>query len=62
MSLSMCSIIATYRIAENFRLVQIFAIFADRPASAKIKAAKKLTKTEIDDAIMCVHRYKLVPV
>ena len=30
-----------YRIAGNFRWVQIFAIFADRPASAKIKTAKK---------------------
>ena len=32
---------ASYRIAGNFRWVQIFAIFADRPASAKIKTAKK---------------------
>ena len=30
-----------YCIAGNFRWVQIFAIFADRPASAKIKTAKK---------------------
>ena len=30
-----------YRIAGNFRWVQIFAIFADRPASAKIKTAKR---------------------
>ena len=30
-----------YRIAGNFRWVQIFAIFADRPASVKIKTAKK---------------------
>ena len=36
-----------YRIAGNFRWVQIFAIFADRPASAKIKTAKKYTKIEI---------------
>ena len=36
-----------YRIAGNFRWVQIFAIFADRPASAKIKTAKKCTKMEI---------------
>ena len=34
----------TYRIAGNFRWVQIFAIFADKPASAKIKTAKKCTK------------------
>ena len=51
-----------YCIAGNFRWVQVFAIFADRPASAKIKAVKNLTKTEIDDVIMCVHRYELVPV
>ena len=51
-----------YCIAGNFCWVQIFAIFADRPASAKIKTAKKLTKTEIDDVVMCVHRYELVPV
>ena len=31
----------TYRIAGNFRWVQIFEIFADRPASAKIKTAKR---------------------
>ena len=37
----------SYRIAGNFRWVQIFAIFADRPASAKIKTAKKCTKMEI---------------
>ena len=36
-----------YRIAGNFRWVQIFAIFADRPASTKIKTAKKCTKMEI---------------
>ena len=30
-----------YRIAGNFRWVQIFAIFADRPASAKIKTTKR---------------------
>ena len=28
-------------------------IFADRPASAKIKTAKKYTKMEIDDVITC---------
>ena len=37
-----CIFVKTYRIAGNFRMVQIFAIFADRPASAKIKTAKKL--------------------
>ena len=51
-----------YRIAGNFRWVQIFAIFADRPASAKIKTAKKYTKMEIDDVITCVRRYELAPV
>ena len=30
-----------YRIAGNFCWVQIFAIFADRPTSVKIKTAKK---------------------
>ena len=49
-------------IAGNFRWVQIFAIFAERPASAKIKTAKKCTKMEVDDVITCVRRYKLVPV
>ena len=39
--------LGVYRIAGNFRWVQIFAIFADRPASAKIKTAKKCTKMEI---------------
>ena len=33
-----------YRIAGNFRWVQIFVIFADKPAFAKIKPAKKCTK------------------
>jgi len=37
----------TYRIAGNFRWVQIFTIFVDRPASAKIKTTKKCTKMEI---------------
>ena len=32
--------IIMYRIAENVRVVQIFAIFADRSASSKIKTAK----------------------
>ena len=45
-----------YRIAGNFRWVQFFAIFADRPASVKIKTAKKWTKMEIDDIITCVRR------
>ena len=46
-----------YRIGGNnyFRWVQIFVIFVDRPASAKIKTMKKLIKTEIDEVIMCVH-------
>ena len=39
-----------------FAGVQIFAIFADRSASAKIKTAKKWTKMEIDDVIMYVRR------
>ena len=30
----------TYRIAGNFRMVQIFAVFADRSAAAKIKTTK----------------------
>ena len=30
-----------YRIAGSFRWVQIFAIFENRPASAKIKTVKK---------------------
>ena len=34
----------SYRIAGNFHWVQIFAIFADRPASAKIKTAKKMNQ------------------
>ena len=38
------SLIVDYRIAGNFRWVQIFAIFVDKPASAKIKTAKKCTK------------------
>ena len=43
-----------YRIAGYFCWVQIFTIFADRPASAKIKTAKKM---EIDDVITCVVEY-----
>ena len=39
--------VCRYRIAGNFRWVQIFAIFADRPASAKIKTAKKCTRMEL---------------
>ena len=46
-----------YRIAGNFRWVRFFAIFTDRPASAKIKTAKKWTKMEIDDVITCVVEY-----
>ena len=38
--------IISYRIEGNFCWVQIFAIFADRPASVKIKTAKRYTKTE----------------
>ena len=47
-----------YCIAGNNYLhwVQIFVILEDRPASAKIKTRKKLTKTENDDVILCVHR------
>ena len=37
----------TYRIVGNFHWVQIFVIFADRPASTKIKTTKKWTKMEI---------------
>ena len=48
-----------YRIAGNFRWVQIFTIFADRPASANIRTTKKCTKMEIDDVITCVRRYEL---
>ena len=46
-----------YRIVRYnyFRWVQIFVIFVDRPASAKIKTMKKLTKTEIDEVIICLH-------
>ena len=36
-----------YRIAGNVRGVQIFAIFTDRPASTKIKTAKKCTRMEL---------------
>ena len=46
-----------YRIVGYFRWVQIFAIFADRPPSVKIKTTKKSIKI---DVIMCVRRYKLV--
>ena len=35
----------SYRIAGNFRWVQIFMIFMDRPASAKIKMRKFLLKS-----------------
>ena len=41
-----------YRIAGNFHWVQIFAIFADRPASAKILNGKKINQDGIDDVIM----------
>ena len=34
-------LLKAYRIVGNFRWVQIFAILVDRPASAKIKTAKK---------------------
>ena len=37
-----------YRIAENFRWVQIFAIFADRPENMN---HKKMNQDRIDDVI-----------
>ena len=43
-----------YSIARNFHWVQIFMVFADRPASVKIKM-KKSTELEIDDVIMCIY-------
>ena len=52
------SSLINYHIAGKFCWVQIFA---DRPASTKIKLQKKWTKMEIGDFIMCIHRYKLVP-
>ena len=59
--MGMCSSwLLYYRIAGNFRWVQIFEIFADRPASMKIKNGKKCTKMEIDDVITCVRRYAYV--
>ena len=30
--------------------------FADRPASMKLKTAKKLTEMEIDDVITCIRQ------
>ena len=59
---SQIKVAVTYCIAGNFRWVQIFMIFADKPVSVKTKTVKKLTKTEIDDVVMCIHRYELVPV
>ena len=52
-----------YRIAGNFRWVQMFVIFMDRPAPRKYKPRKSELsyKMEIDDIIMCLCRYKLVP-
>ena len=46
----------TYCIVGNFRWVQIFKIFADRPTSMKIRTAKKWTEMEIDDVITCIRR------
>ena len=56
------SSLINYHIAGNLCWLQIFMIFTDRPASAKIKLQTKWTKMEIDDVIMCVHWYELVPV
>ena len=57
-----CSLLLCVNVpySVKFHRVQIYTIFADRPASAKIKTAKICTKMEIDDIITCVHRYTYV--
>lgn len=47
-----------FLLSANFR-----NFFADRPASTEIKAVKnEPAKMGIDDIIMRIHRYELVPV
>ena len=40
-------LVKNYRIAGNFRWVQIFAIFMDRPASARIKLQKNTSRWKL---------------
>ena len=43
--------VGEYRIAGNFRGVQIFAVFADRQGTAKIKTTKFLTHRVSRDVV-----------
>ena len=49
-----------YRTMENFLLGANFHDFCGQICFRKNKTAKKWTKMEIDDIILCVHRYELV--